>query len=100
MNFICPYIGRGGSLKPPRAIGSIVPTTPFRGRFARRDHALAPIAQIRMRLAGADGWPMATATCTFFIRRFRHRNSRFHRLLEQQCNYVEYVVQLFLLVPP
>src|SRR6266496_632908 len=64
--------------------------------FDSRNHALAPIAQIRMRLARADGWPMAPATCTFFIRRFRHRNARFLRLVDRQITHYEEFFEFFL----
>jgi hypothetical protein len=58
--------------------------------FARHDdlmrahHALAPIAQIRVRFARADSRPMSPAAGAFFVRRFRHRNARFFRLLNRQ----------------
>ena len=58
--------------------------------FARHDnlmrahHALAPIAQIWVRFARADGRAMSPATGAFFVRRFRYRSARFLGLLNRQ----------------
>ena len=48
----------------------------------RAHHALAPIAQIGVRLARADSGPMSPAAGAFFVRRFRYRNFQTFLLYE------------------
>ena len=49
-----------------------------------------------MRFACADGWPMPPATRALFIRRFRHRNARFFRLVDRQITHDEEFFEFFL----
>ena len=60
------------------------------------NHALATIAQIGMRFACADGRPMPPATRALFVRRFRHRNARFFRLVDRQITHNEKFFQFLL----
>ena len=60
------------------------------------NHALAPIAQIRVRFARANSRPMSPAAGTFLVRRFRHRSARFLCLLNRQITQNEKFLQFFL----
>ena len=59
------------------------------------NHALAPIAQIRVRFARADSRPMSPAAGAFFVRRFRHRSARLFRLLNRQITQNKKFLQFF-----
>src|SRR5262249_30888469 len=59
-------------------------------------HALAPIAQIRMRFARADSRPMTPAAGAFLVRRLRHRSAGFFRLLNRQITQDKKFLQFFL----
>src|SRR6266704_2027793 len=59
-------------------------------------HALAPIAQIGVRFACADGWPMPPATRALLVLRFRHRSARFFCLMDRQITHNEEFLQFLL----
>src|SRR6516165_6328990 len=61
------------------------------------NHALAPIAQIGMRVARADSWPITPAARALLVRRSRHRSGRFFRLMERQVTHNEEFFQFLLI---
>src|SRR6185436_10754940 len=64
----------------PRDVSTLLDMT----TLMRAHHRLAPIAQIRMCFTRADSRPMAPATGTFFVWRFRHRSACFFALVNRQ----------------
>src|SRR5262249_42516949 len=59
-------------------------------------HALAPVAQIRVRFTRADSWSMTPAASTFFVWRFRHRRARLVGAVNRQITQNKKFLQFFL----
>src|SRR5262249_8173932 len=59
-------------------------------------HALAPVAQIRVRFTRADSWSMTPAARTFFVWRFRHRRARLVGAVNRQITQNKKFLQFFL----
>ena len=75
--FVVRHSERGGTeSRNPAALRRVTPrdvsTLLDMTTLMRAHHRLAPIAQIRVRLARADSRPMSPAAGAFFVRRFRY----------------------------